>query len=152
MQGKRTSIVAGLVAAALFMSFPSFAPAVLAESYVRVIHGSPDAPDVDILLDGDVLLTDVPYLAASDYLTVPAGTHNVQVRAAGTDTIALDFDLTLAPDTDYTAIVTDFLDDLNPFALLDDRAPPREGMTEPGSCWQAGIRIRSQIRLEAPGR
>ena len=53
------------------------------EARVRVVHASPDAPDVDVLLDDTVVLSDVPYLAASDYLEAPAGEPNVKVNAAG---------------------------------------------------------------------
>ena len=33
------------------------------ESRIRVVHASPDAPEVDVLLDEAEVLTDVPYLA-----------------------------------------------------------------------------------------
>jgi hypothetical protein len=51
---------------------------------VRVVHASPDAPDVDVLLDDAEVLSDVPYLTASDYRDVPAGNLNLKVNAAGT--------------------------------------------------------------------
>ena len=38
------------------------------EARVRVVHASPDAPDVDVLLDDAEVLGDVPYLTASNYL------------------------------------------------------------------------------------
>src|SRR3954452_20792486 len=43
------------------------------EARVRVVHASPDAPNVDVLVDDAKVLSDVPYLAASGYLAVPAG-------------------------------------------------------------------------------
>ena len=57
---------------------------------VRVIHASPDAPAVDIALtDGDVLVSDLAFGSASDYLEVPAGSYDVEVRVAGTMDVAL---------------------------------------------------------------
>ena len=53
---------------------------------VRVVHASPDAPNVDVLVDNVVVLTNVPYEAASAYLAVPAGTRNFKVNATGTTT------------------------------------------------------------------
>ena len=44
------------------------------EARVRVVHASPDAPGVDVLVDDAEVLGDVPYLTASDYLDVPPGT------------------------------------------------------------------------------
>jgi hypothetical protein len=58
---------------------------------LRVIHASPDAPAVDVAAKGGAVL--VPNLAfpnASDYLTVDAMTVDVEVRAAGTNTVALE--------------------------------------------------------------
>lgn len=57
---------------------------------VRVIHASPDAPAVDIALaGGDVLISNLAYLNASDFLQVPAGTYDLEVRPAGTTDVAL---------------------------------------------------------------
>lgn len=57
---------------------------------VRVIHASPDAPNVDVALTGgDVLISDLAFGAASDYLEVPAGTYDLEVRVAGTTDVAL---------------------------------------------------------------
>src|SRR5918997_4449897 len=54
------------------------------EAFVRVVHASPDAPNVDVWVDGETVLTDVPFTAVSDYLSLSAGTYNVQVSATGT--------------------------------------------------------------------
>lgn len=60
---------------------------------IRVIHTSPDAPGVDIALKGgDVLITNLEFPAASDYLEVPAGTYDLEVRLTGTETVALPLD------------------------------------------------------------
>lgn len=57
---------------------------------VRVIHASPDAPAVDIAVTGgDVLIPGLEFPNGSDYLEVPAGTYDLEVRAAGTTDVAL---------------------------------------------------------------
>lgn len=71
---------------------------------IRVIHGSPDAPNVDILANNAAVLTNVPFKAASDYLTVPAGAYNFKVNVAGTTTTATQADVTLVAGRVYTAI------------------------------------------------
>ncbi|MDG5819634.1 DUF4397 domain-containing protein [Natronococcus sp. A-GB7] len=50
---------------------------------VRVAHFSPDAPNVDILVDDEQVLADVPYGAVSPYLELEPGTYTVAITAAG---------------------------------------------------------------------
>jgi hypothetical protein len=52
---------------------------------LRVIHASPDAPAVDIYAAGQTtpLFTNVKYGDTTGYVTVPAGTYDVQIRPAG---------------------------------------------------------------------
>lgn len=71
---------------------------------IRVIHGSPDAPNVDILANNNRVLSNVPFKTASDYLVVPAGAYNFKVNVAGTATTAAQADVTLAAGKVYTAI------------------------------------------------
>lgn len=57
---------------------------------IRVIHASPDAPAVDIApKGGDALISNLAFPDASDYLDVPAGTYDLDVRPAGTMDVAL---------------------------------------------------------------
>lgn len=58
---------------------------------IRVIHASPDAPAVDVAVKGgDVLVPDLAFPDASDYLTVPATSYDLEVRPTGTTDVALD--------------------------------------------------------------
>lgn len=52
---------------------------------VRVIHGAPDAPAVDVYVEGsdDPIITNLAYGETTEYLEVPAGEYNFQVRPAG---------------------------------------------------------------------
>lgn len=57
---------------------------------IRVVHTSPDAPGVDIAVTGgDVLIPNLEFPASSDYLEVPAASYDLEVRLAGTDTVAI---------------------------------------------------------------
>lgn len=61
------------------------------ESRIRVIHTSPDAPAVDVAVKGgDVLISNLAFPNASDYLTVPAASYDLEVRPTGTMDVALD--------------------------------------------------------------
>ena len=58
---------------------------------IRVVHASPDAPAVDVAVrDGDVLIENLVFPDASDYLSVPADTYDLEVRPTGTTDVALD--------------------------------------------------------------
>ena len=52
---------------------------------VRVVHGSPDAPAVDVYVDGKKAITALAFGKASDYQPVTAGRHDFQVYATGAD-------------------------------------------------------------------
>lgn len=102
-------------------------PFVLGDSHqsamVRVAHLSPDAPAVDIWVNGEVVLEEVPYKAVSGYLELPAGVHQIQVSPAGkTEPIVIDATITFKANTSYTVAATGLLneDDLAPILLMDD--------------------------------
>ena len=97
------------------------------EARVRVVHASPDAPDVDVLVDDASVLTDVPYLAASGYLDVPTGDRNLKVNAAGTTTTVIDADVNLVDGTDYTVIASGLVAAIEPLVLEDDNSEPAAG-------------------------
>lgn len=85
-------VAAGLVANIAPQIYPVNFAAIEGETArIRVVHTSPDAPAVDIAVKGgDVLIPNLAFPKASDYLEVPATSYDLEVRAAGTDTVALD--------------------------------------------------------------
>jgi len=60
---------------------------------VRVIHFSADAPAVDVATTGsapaDAVVKNLAYPTASGYLDLPGGSYDLEVRLAGTTTVAL---------------------------------------------------------------
>lgn len=84
---------------------------------LRVIHGSPSTPDVDLyIVDSTItditavtpFATDIPYLFNSAYLQVDAGTYNVYVTPAGTKDKAISAEgITVDAAGIYTAIARD---------------------------------------------
>jgi hypothetical protein len=63
------------------------------KAHVQVIHASPDAPPVDIALkDGDVLVAGLAYGELQGPLPIEAGTYDLEIRLAGTDTVVLPLD------------------------------------------------------------
>ncbi|RQG92256.1 DUF4397 domain-containing protein [Natrarchaeobius chitinivorans] len=63
---------------------------------VRVAHFSPDAPNVDVYVDDQQVLSDVAYGDVSPYLEVAPGTYTVTITAAGDpETVALEEEVTV---------------------------------------------------------
>jgi hypothetical protein len=92
------------------------------EAMVRVVHASPDAPNVDVWVDGETVLTDVPFTAVSDYLTLPAGTYNIQVTATGDTAPVIEADLEFAGGTKTTIAAYGLLADISAAVFTDDGA------------------------------
>ncbi len=71
---------------------------------IRVWHNSPDAPNVDVIVNGQTALSNVPFGTASDYLRLPAGTYDVKVNVTGTTTTVFEASLPLEAGQAYTAV------------------------------------------------
>jgi hypothetical protein len=121
------------------------------EARVRVVHASPDAPDVDVLLDDAEVLGDVPYLTASDYLDTPAGDQNLVVNAAGTATTLIDTDVSLVDGTDYTVIASGLVEAIEPIVLQDDNSAPAAGTARVRAIHGAPGAPAVDIYVTAPG-
>jgi LPXTG-motif cell wall-anchored protein len=107
-------------------------PAVFAQSgtaKVRVVHASPDAPAVDVYVDGNKVLSNVAFFAASDYLDVPAGEHRFQVTPAGAaaDAAVIDATATVAAGSAYSVVATGKVADIKGTILADNLAAPAAG-------------------------
>ncbi|MFC7115652.1 DUF4397 domain-containing protein [Natronoarchaeum sp. GCM10025703] len=99
-----------------------------ADSSLRVAHLSPDAPNVDVYVDGDAVLENVPFRTVSDYLDLPTGTYDVKITAAGDpDTVVFDETLELTAGTFTAAALGELADENQPFdvgVFEDDRSDP----------------------------
>jgi hypothetical protein len=101
-------------------------PAALAQgnAKVRVVHASPDAPAVDVYVDGSKVLTNVPFFTASDYLDLPAGEHRFQVTPTGqpADKAVIDAKATVEAGKAYTVAATGKVAEIKP-TILAARCP-----------------------------
>lgn len=74
-------------------------------SSVRVIHLSPNAPGVDILVDGDTLFEDISFGEGTDYVDLNPETYNVNVVLNTDKSVVLPLKVTLNPDKIYTIYI-----------------------------------------------
>ena len=93
---------------------------------VRVIHASPDAPNVDVYVNGTPgidapAFSDLAFTAGTDYVGLPTGDYNFQVTPTGLESpIVINADASIDADTDYTIAAGGFLDSIAPFIYVDD--------------------------------
>jgi len=52
-------------------------------AFVRIIHASPDIGIVDAFVDGQKILSSFEFGTITDYVTLPAGSHKVQIALLG---------------------------------------------------------------------
>jgi hypothetical protein len=116
------------LSSALLFAFLAVAGAGAADNArVRVLHASPDAPAVDVYVDGTRVLAGVPFKAASGYLSVPAGSHTFAVRPAGADAASnpvLSASADLEAGKDYTVAAVDTVSQIKARVFVDDNAVP----------------------------
>ncbi len=121
------------------------------DAYVQVVHASPDAPNVDVLVDNTIVLTNVPYQAASGYLAVPAGTRNLKVNATGTSTTVINADVALMSGQYYTVMATGLVAAIQPLVLTDDYVNPAAGNVKVRLVHAAASAPTVDIYVTAPG-
>ena len=97
---------------------------------VRVAHLSPDAPNVDVYVDGEAVLEDVAFRDVSDYLALQPGSYDVQITAAGDQEEVLYDDTLQVEAANYTvAAIGEASEENQPLAVEvyeDDLSDPGE--------------------------
>src|ERR687898_495854 len=85
-----------------------------ADATLRVIHASPGAPEIDVLVDGQTLLQGLAYGTASSYATLTAEEHRLQVIPTGqtADAAVVDETIDAAPGQAYLLAVFGLLNDI----------------------------------------
>ncbi len=96
-------------------------------SNVMVIHASPDAPAVDLLVDDAVAGSGLAFPNNTDYLAVSAGSHNLKVNVSGTNTTVIEADLDFMRDMYYSVFAIDSVAKIKPLVIEDDLTAPAAG-------------------------
>jgi hypothetical protein len=98
------------------------------EARVRVAHLSPDAPAVDVWVDGAMAFENLAFEQISDYATLPAGSYLVEVVPSGATTpVVISATLDLKANMDYTVAAVNDLANIEPLVLEDDNTLPMSG-------------------------
>ncbi len=87
---------------------------------LRALHASPQAPAVDLLLDGTSTAAALSFGNFTERAAVAEGTRALKINVAGTSTTVLSATLTVAKDTAYTAVAYDTPANLKALVLKDE--------------------------------
>lgn len=103
-------------------------------AHVRLIHASPDAPAVDVLVAGTTtkVFENVPFNSAQGPNPVPAGTYDLEVSVNPDGPVVLPIDgIALADQTVYTVVAVGLAGDstLTVIPLVDAEAPAQAPTT-----------------------
>ena len=94
-------------------------------SLVSLFHTSPDAPNLDILVDNEKI-NNVPfeYGKYTGYLQFSPGNRNLKLQPYGGGATAVDQTITLEPDEDFSVFVVDEYGKASVMTLWDNPDPP----------------------------
>lgn len=97
-------------------------------SYYRLLHASPDAPQVDVYINGKLVAKNLKYLHFTSYIKAPGGVYEVKVYPAGKkDTPVIDTKLQLVPGSIYTVAAAGNLRDVSLLPILEPLPGPTPG-------------------------
>ena len=107
-----TAFAVGDLAAGTFAVVPAVDASIPTSAQIRVLHGSPDAPAIDVVVNGARIFGNLPFGSNSPYLTVPVGMNNIRIVAAGSpeDAAVLEADLDLEGDSRTTIVASNALE------------------------------------------
>ncbi len=95
---------------------------------LRVVHASPDAPGVDLLIDNaKVNSSALTFPNNTGYLEIEAGIRNIKVNAAGTSTTVINADVDFTKDMSYSLFACNVLNNIEAVLFSDDLSTPASG-------------------------
>ena len=109
---------------------PAATPPPPAITKVQVLHGSPDAPAVNVLVDGGEVLSAVDYKTGSGQLSLDEGTYSIQVDGilpGGNAAVIGPVDLAFDGDTIYTIAAVNEVSAIEPVIISQPDTPVAAG-------------------------
>ena len=86
---------------------------------VRVLLASPDAPAVNVIIDGKTVASNLVYGNATVYVTVQSGSPHLQVVPVSGSSPLFDQTLTVGASSDHTLLLTGPAAGIHPVMLTD---------------------------------
>lgn len=100
----------------------------MSNGYVRIIHTVPDAPNVDIYANGNLIAEDLSYGEDTGYLSIPEGMYKVSLFVSGTkDSPVLENMLIVNKNSYLTVAAAGTLSSIGFLAISDANEPKMSG-------------------------
>lgn len=96
-------------------------------SFVKVVHASPDAPGVDLLVNNNVAGTNLTYPNNTGYLTISSGVQNIKVNVTGTMTTVIEANVDFMQNKNYSVFAVNSVSNIEPLLIEDDLTTPAQG-------------------------
>ena len=126
---------------------------VIATFQLQVLHGSPDAPAVNVSINDRQQLSGVDYKQGSGRLTYAEGTYNVSVDGIipGGTTNVFNADVAFSGDTIYTIIAANSVAAFEPLVLAQPRTSVSAGSARLFVAHAAAAAPEVDVYVTAPG-
>ncbi|MEQ8279254.1 MAG: DUF4397 domain-containing protein [Deltaproteobacteria bacterium] len=102
-------------------------PEPVANGEIRVLHLSPDAPNVDVFANGALGVENLEFTRGTAFIELPPDDYTFDVTATGQTDAVISAELALASDTAFTAVAFDSVANLQLLVLPEDRSPVTNG-------------------------
>jgi rhodanese-related sulfurtransferase len=96
-------------------------------SNVTIVHASPDAPEVWVLVDMVNLGAGLEYPDYFTNVTFNPGNRNVKVNVSGTTTTVIEADIEFMPEMNYSLFAMNDVANIEPLFIEDDLSAPAAG-------------------------
>jgi hypothetical protein len=97
-------------------------------AYVSVYHASPDAPDLDIVVDNKAInINPFDYAAYTGYLNFFTGNRNIKFNASNATSALIDTTFNFEDGKAYSIFAVDQLSRIEALLVVDSAARPAEG-------------------------
>jgi hypothetical protein len=131
MNGFRIGLASLAAGALIFGGALAATAAQEGDAQVRVVHASPDAPAVDVFVNGDRAIENLAFGEATDLIPLPAGEYDVAVAPTGApiEDAVITATLALEADAAYNVAATGTIAEgtLGPQVYPIDVAPLADG-------------------------
>ncbi|MCR6110240.1 DUF4397 domain-containing protein [Bacillus sp. A301a_S52] len=113
----------------IFFTVSRFVLADTNDGKIRLVHTSPDTPQIDVAINDEVVVEELDYTQASDYIVIPPNEYTLTIYPSGDyDTPLLNQNVTIDEDRAYTAAIVHMLESLD-VMVMEDTTMETDGKT-----------------------
>lgn len=121
---------------------------------LRVIHASPDAPPVNVLLNGKTSIEDLDYAESSGFTRLSTGSYDIQVEGiipGGNATVISVPDFAIAKNASPTVVAVNTVASIEPIVVEPSAAIPADNEVALVVTHAAPVAGAVDVYLTAPG-